>query len=96
LEPDEYHRKVIRHPLALRGLLLVAACGAGLTAQGLAPGGGPLRFVDAAVESGLTLLNVHGGPAKDYIEHRIGASGKPRAFRRRRAADSLASVTRSQ
>jgi hypothetical protein len=67
LEPDEYHRDVIRHSLALRGLLLVAACGAGLTAQGRAPAGGPLRFVDAAVETGLTLLNVHGGPAKDYI-----------------------------
>jgi len=48
-------------------LLFAAACGTALTAQGRSPDAGGIRFVDAAAESGLTLLNVHGGADKDYI-----------------------------
>jgi enediyne biosynthesis protein E4 len=35
-----------------------------IAAQTVAP---PIRFVDVAAEAGLTLLNVHGSPARDYI-----------------------------
>jgi len=55
------------HGVSPRACLLIAACGAALGAQGRTPATGPIRFVDVAAEAGLTLVNVHGDAAKDYI-----------------------------
>lgn len=38
---------------------------------------GPIRFTDAAARAGLTLLNVHGSPAKDFV---VDANGNGAAF----------------
>src|SRR5688572_32995768 len=51
-------------------VVLVAAAGTGAQNQ-------PIRFIDVAAEAGLDLVNVSGGPAKDYI---VDANGNGAAF----------------
>ncbi len=52
------------HIGALAAGVTVLLLGGYIAAQATAP---PVRFVDVAAESGLTLLNVHGSAARDYI-----------------------------
>src|SRR5688572_15955597 len=51
-------------------VVLVAAAGTGAQNQ-------PIRFIDVAAEAGLDLVNVSGGPAKDYI---VDANGNGAGF----------------
>ena len=71
LERDAIIRCVRHGQHLLKTLFLAAALGAVLTAQ--SRGSRPIsaetriRLVDVAAQAGLTLLNVHGDAAKDYI-----------------------------
>src|SRR5204863_3033354 len=55
-------------PLSGVAVLLVVVCATSPRAADLA-----IRLVDVAAQSGLTLLNICGGPDKDYIVDEVGS-----------------------